>query len=63
MTSKKIVNNMADNIDPSLFDFAEYDESKSELSVFSKYSHSTDFSASSAVIQTIHFGDLPFKFL
>lgn len=38
MTSKKIVNNMADNIDPSLFDFAEYDESKSELSGYSNYS-------------------------
>ena len=38
MTSKKIINNMADNIDPSLFDFAEYDESKSELSGYSNYS-------------------------
>lgn len=38
MTSKKIINNMADNIDPSLFDFAEYDASKSELSGYSNYS-------------------------
>lgn len=38
MTSKKIINNMADNIDPSLFDFAEYDESKSELTGYSNYS-------------------------
>ncbi|MGB4439285.1 MAG: ABC transporter permease [Sedimentibacter sp.] len=38
MTSKKILNKMADNIDPSLFEFAEYDESKSELSGYSNYS-------------------------
>lgn len=38
MTSKKIINNMADSIDPSLFDFAEYDESKSELTGYSNYS-------------------------
>ncbi len=38
MTGKKIINNMADNIDPSLFDFAEYDESKSELTGYSNYS-------------------------
>ena len=38
MTSKKIIKNMADNIDPSLFDFAEYDESKSELTGYSNYS-------------------------
>ena len=38
MTSKKIINNMADNIDPSLFDFADYDESKSELTGYSNYS-------------------------
>lgn len=29
---------MTDNIDPSLFDFAEYDESKSELTGYSNYS-------------------------
>lgn len=39
MTSKKILNNMADNIDPSLFDFAEYDETKSELTGYSNYSY------------------------
>lgn len=38
MTSKKAINKMADNIDPSLFDFAEYDESKSELAGYSNYS-------------------------
>lgn len=38
MTSKKIINNMADNIDPSLFEFAEYDETKSELTGYSNYS-------------------------
>lgn len=38
MTSKKIINKMADNIDPSLFEFAEYDESKSELTGYSNYS-------------------------
>lgn len=38
MTSKKIINNMTDNIDPSLFEFVEYDESKSELTGYSNYS-------------------------
>jgi len=38
MTSKKIINNMADNIDPSLFEFADYDESKGELTGYSNYS-------------------------
>lgn len=38
MTSKKIINKMADSIDPSLFEFAEYDESKSELTGYSNYS-------------------------
>jgi len=38
MTSKKIINKMADNIDPSFFEFAEYDESKSELTGYSNYS-------------------------
>lgn len=38
MTSKKLINKMSDNIDPSLFEFAEYDESKSELTGYSNYS-------------------------
>lgn len=38
MTSKKTIGKMADSIDPSLFDFAEYDESKSELTGYSNYS-------------------------
>lgn len=38
MTSKKIMNDITDNIDPSLFEFAEYDESKSELTGYSNYS-------------------------
>ncbi len=38
MTGKKLINKMADNIDPSLFEFAEYDESKSELTGYSNYS-------------------------
>ena len=38
MTGKKIINKMADSIDPSLFEFAEYDESKSELTGYSNYS-------------------------
>ncbi len=38
MTGKRIINKMADNIDPSLFEFAEYDESKSELTGYSNYS-------------------------
>ena len=38
MTSKKILKDINDNIDPSLFDFAEYDESKSELTGYSNYS-------------------------
>ncbi|MDF2948724.1 MAG: ABC-type transporter, integral rane subunit [Sedimentibacter sp.] len=38
MTSKKIINNMADNIDPSLFEFADYDQSKGELTGYSNYS-------------------------
>lgn len=37
--SKKVMNKMADSIDPSLFDFAEYDESKSELTGYSNYSY------------------------
>lgn len=38
MTGKKVINKMADSIDPSLFEFAEYDESKSELTGYSNYS-------------------------
>lgn len=38
MSSKKIINDMADNIDPSLFEFADYDESKGELTGYSNYS-------------------------
>ncbi len=38
MTRKKIYTEIADNVDPSLFDFAEYDDSKSELSGYSNYS-------------------------
>lgn len=38
MTGKKLINKMADNIDPSLFEYAEYDESKSELTGYSNYS-------------------------
>ncbi len=38
MTSKKIINKMTENIDPSLFEFADYDESKSELTGYSNYS-------------------------
>ena len=38
MTSKKITNKIADSTDPSLFEFAEYDESKSELTGYSNYS-------------------------
>jgi len=38
MTSKKIINKMTDNIDPSLFEFADYDESKSELTGYTNYS-------------------------
>ncbi|HBD64504.1 MAG TPA: ABC transporter permease [Clostridiales bacterium] len=38
MTSKKIINKMTDSIDPSLFEFADYDESKSELTGYSNYS-------------------------
>lgn len=38
MTSKKIIDNMADQIDPSLFEFAEYDEAKGELTGYSNYS-------------------------
>ena len=36
--SKKIMKKLSDNIDPSLFEFAEYDESKSELTGYSNYS-------------------------
>lgn len=36
--SKKIMNKLSDNIDPSLFEFAEYDDSKSELTGYSNYS-------------------------
>lgn len=38
MTSKKILEKKADSIDPSLFEFADYDESKSELTGYSNYS-------------------------
>lgn len=38
MTSKQIIKKASDNIDPSLFDFAEYDESKAELTGYSNYS-------------------------
>ena len=38
MTSKKIISKMSDNIDPSLFEFADCDESKSELIGYSNYS-------------------------
>ncbi|NYB73038.1 ABC transporter permease [Sedimentibacter hydroxybenzoicus DSM 7310] len=38
MTRKKIMNDINDNIDPSLFEFAEYDETKSELTGYSNYS-------------------------
>lgn len=36
--SKKITKKLTENIDPSLFEFAEYDESKSELTGYSNYS-------------------------
>ncbi|MBP1924466.1 oligopeptide transport system permease protein [Sedimentibacter acidaminivorans] len=36
--STKTINKIADNIDPSLFEFAEYDESKAELTGYSNYS-------------------------
>ncbi len=39
MTRNEITNEIADNIDPSLFDFAGYDESKSELTGYSNYSY------------------------
>jgi oligopeptide transport system permease protein len=35
---KKIINKMIDNLDPSLFEFAEFDESKTELTGYSNYS-------------------------
>lgn len=38
MTGRKIIKKMADGIDPSLFEFADYDESKSELTGYSNYS-------------------------
>lgn len=38
MTRKKKFSEIADNVDPSLFEFAEYDESKGELSGYSNYS-------------------------
>lgn len=38
MTGKRIISKKADSIDPSLFEFAEYDESKSELTGYSNYS-------------------------
>lgn len=38
MTRNKITNEIADNLDPSLFEFAGYDESKSELTGYSNYS-------------------------
>lgn len=34
----KTIKKLADNIDPSMFEFAEYDESKSELTGYSNYS-------------------------
>nr|WP_300092410.1 ABC transporter permease [Sedimentibacter sp.] len=36
--SSKTIKKLADNIDPSMFEFAEYDESKSELTGYSNYS-------------------------
>lgn len=36
--SSKTINKIADNVDPSLFEFAEYDASKSELTGYSNYS-------------------------
>lgn len=36
--SNKTIKKIADNIDPSLFEFAEYDESKAELTGYSNYS-------------------------
>lgn len=36
--SNKTMNKIADNVDPSLFEFAEYDESKAELTGYSNYS-------------------------
>jgi oligopeptide transport system permease protein len=36
--SSKTIKKLAENIDPSMFEFAEYDESKSELSGYSNYS-------------------------
>nr|WP_312579691.1 ABC transporter permease [Sedimentibacter sp.] len=36
--SNKTINKIADNVDPSLFEFAEYDESKAELIGYSNYS-------------------------
>ncbi len=38
MTRKKITAKMAEKIEPSLFEFADYDESKSELTGYSNYS-------------------------
>lgn len=38
MTRKKITAKMAEKIKPSLFEFADYDESKSELTGYSNYS-------------------------
>ncbi|WMJ77953.1 MULTISPECIES: ABC transporter permease [unclassified Sedimentibacter] len=38
MTRKKITTKMAEKIDSSLFEFADYDESKSELTGYSNYS-------------------------
>ncbi len=38
MTIKNTLKKMTDNLDPSLFEFAEYDESKSELTGYSNYS-------------------------
>lgn len=36
--SSKAIKKLAENIDPSMFEFAEYDESKSELTGYSNYS-------------------------
>jgi oligopeptide transport system permease protein len=36
--SSKTIKKLAENIDPSMFEFAEYDESKSELTGYSNYS-------------------------
>jgi len=35
---QKIINKLADNIDPSLFELADYDESQAEITGYSNYS-------------------------